>query len=179
MKVSNRHLLAVLAFAWVFSSRPVNGAVTLNPGNNIQSIVNANANNTTFIFSAGTYSKQSIVPKAGDVFDGQSVAILDGGNRTARAFGGTATNVTIKNLTIQHYSSTLQNAAVDCGSGNAWTVTNCIIQLNASVGVKFGNNSRIVNNQLVSNGEEGFAGGGGGWLMKNNQINNNKPVEGK
>ena len=173
MKRIHRCLLVALAFASAFSSNSAKGAVTLYPGNNIQSIVNANPNNTTFIFSAGTYTNQSIVPKAGDVFDGQNVGILDGGNTTTRAFGGTAGNVTIQNLTIQHYNSALQYAAVDCEFGNAWTVSNCIIQLNASVGVNFGNNSLIINNQLNSNGEEGFAGGGSGWLMKNNQINNN------
>ena len=173
MKASNCHLLAALAFAWAFSFTPANGAVTLHPGDTIQSAVNANPSNTTFIFSAGTYTRQSIVPKAGNVFEGQSVGILDGGNQTTRAFGGAASNVTIKNLTIQHYNSALQNAAVDCASGNAWTVTNCLIQSNASVGVKVGNNSRIINNRLNSNGQEGFAGGGGGWLMKSNQINNN------
>lgn len=173
MKAGNCHLVVALAFAWAFSSYSAEGAVTLHPGDNIQSIVNANANDTTFIFSAGTYSNQSIVPNTGDVFDGQSVATLDGGNTTTRAFGGTAGSVTIKNLTIQHYNSARQNAAVDCGFGNAWTVTNCIIQLNASVGVNLGTNSLILNNQLNGNGEEGFAGGGSGWLMKKNQINNN------
>ena len=173
MKASNCQLLAALAFAWAFGSGSADGAVNLRPGDNIQSIVNANPSNTTFVFSAGIYSRQSIVPKAGNVFDGQSVATLDGGNQTTRAFGGTATNVTIRNLTIQRYNSASQNDAVDCASGNAWTITNCIIQSNASVGVKVGNNSRIINNRLNSNGQEGFAGGGGGWLMKSNQINNN------
>jgi len=172
-KTINCHLLVALAFAWVFSSNSAKGAVTLHPSDNIQSIVNANPINTTFIFSAGSYTNQSIVPKAGDVFDGQSVGILDGGNTASRAFGGTAANVTIQNLTIQHYNSALQYATVDCEFGNAWTVTNCIIQSNASVGVNFGTNSLIINNQINSNGEEGFAGGGSGWLMKNNQINNN------
>ena len=173
MKACNCQLLAVLAFVWTFSFKSADGAVNLRPGDNIQSMVNANPGNSTFLFSAGTYSRQSIVPKTGNVFDGQGVAILDGGNQTTRAFGGTASNVTIKNLTIQRYNSASQNAAVDCASGNAWTVTNCLIQFNASVGVKVGNNSRIINNRLDSNSQAGFSGGGGGWLMKNNQINNN------
>ena len=119
MKASNWHLLAALAFAWAFSSKSADGAVTLRPGDNIQSIVNANASNTTFMFLPGSYSGQSIVPKAGDVFDGQSVAILDGGNQTTKAFGGTAGNVTIRNLTIQRYNSALRNAAVDCKRAHA------------------------------------------------------------
>jgi parallel beta-helix repeat protein len=173
MTLVHRHPLAFLAFALASTPNLANGSVTLHPGDNIQSQVDADPGATTFVFAPGTYTNQSIVPKAGDVFDGQGVGILDGGNTATRAFGGSAANVTIMNLTIQHYNSTLQHAAVDCEFGNAWTVTNCIIQSNTSVGVNFGNNSRILNNWLVSNGEEGFAGGGAGWLVQNNQINNN------
>ncbi len=173
MKTTHFRLRTALALAWALGAISASGAVTLHPGDNIQALVTANPNNTTFVFSAGTYTNQSIIPKAGDVFDGQAVATLDGANAATRAFGGTVGNVTIKNLTIQHYSSALQSAAVDCGLGNAWTVSNCVVQLNTSVGLNFGTNSVIVNNQLNGNGVEGFSGAGNGWLMKNNQINNN------
>ncbi len=172
MKASHCLFLAGV-FACLLSSNIVEGAVTLHPGDNIQSMVNANGNNTTFIFSAGTYTNQNITPKAGDIFDGQGVAMLYGSNVTTRAFGGAVANVTIQNLTIQNYSSASKNAAVDCSGGSGWIVSNCVIQLNASVGVKFGTNSLIINNQISANGEEGFAGGGSGWSVKNNLINYN------
>src|SRR5262245_2668444 len=129
MKASH-HFLAGLALVWALGASWTSGAVTLHPGDDIQSIVDANTNNTTYIFSAGTYSNQCIVPKTGDVFDGQSVATLDGANTATNSFGGAATNVTIRNLTIQRYNSALSNAAVDCGLGNAWIVTNCIVRSN-------------------------------------------------
>ena len=65
-------LLAVLP-AW--SQTPT---ITLSPGMNIQKSVNANPENTTFLFQPGTYRLQSIQPKNGDVFIGQSNAILNG-----------------------------------------------------------------------------------------------------
>lgn len=52
--------------------------VTLLPGANIQSAVNANTANTTFILTAGTYRLQSIAPKDGDSFIGQNNPVLTG-----------------------------------------------------------------------------------------------------
>ena len=147
--------------------------LTLNPGDNVQTQVNLNPAGTVFLFNPGSYDLQSIVPKAGNVFDGQGWATLDGKNTTKTAFRGTASNVTIQNLTIQNYNSDLQKAVVDAEFGNAWTIRNNTIASNFSVGVNFGNNSQVIGNQLINNGQAGFAGGGGGWLVENNLISNN------
>ncbi len=147
--------------------------VTLNRGDTIQLKVDANPPGTVFMFTEGTYIKQSIIPKDSNVFDGNNVAVLDGASFTPRAFGGKAKNVTLKNLTIQYYNSPLQHAAVDAEFGDAWIIKDNIIQFNNSVGVNFGNNSQVTGNMLINNGESGFGGGGHGWLMENNQINNN------
>ncbi|HET7213502.1 MAG TPA: right-handed parallel beta-helix repeat-containing protein [Terriglobia bacterium] len=50
----------------------------LNPGDNIQAAVNNSPTGTTFILAPGVYRMQIVVPKAGDVFSGESGAILDG-----------------------------------------------------------------------------------------------------
>jgi hypothetical protein len=52
--------------------------VQLNPWDSIQGAVNANASGTTFILNPGIYRLQSVVPKDGDVFSGQTGAILNG-----------------------------------------------------------------------------------------------------
>jgi hypothetical protein len=52
--------------------------VQLYPGNDIQAAVNANPSGTTFILNPGTYRLQRLVPKDGDVFSGQTGAILNG-----------------------------------------------------------------------------------------------------
>src|SRR5208337_247458 len=55
--------------------------VTLSPGANIQSAVNANPNGTAFILQTGVYRMQSVVPKQGDSFTGQTGADLNGSQR--------------------------------------------------------------------------------------------------
>jgi parallel beta-helix repeat protein len=52
--------------------------VTLSPGANIQSAVNANPDGTTFILQPGVYRMQAVVPKTGDTFTGQTGADLNG-----------------------------------------------------------------------------------------------------
>jgi hypothetical protein len=58
--------------------------VTLNPGDNIQSIINSNAAGTTYYFNAGTYRLQSISAKSGDTYlgatdsSGNRMAVLNG-----------------------------------------------------------------------------------------------------
>src|SRR6185369_17431386 len=55
-------------------------AVTLNPGDNVQSAVDANPAGSTFLLNAGVYRMQSIVPKDGDIFLG---SFDSNGNRTS------------------------------------------------------------------------------------------------
>jgi hypothetical protein len=59
-------------------AQPQTLTVTLSPGANVQSIVNANPENTTFLFQPGIYRLQSIQPKNGDSFVGQNNPILSG-----------------------------------------------------------------------------------------------------
>ncbi|TAM84375.1 MAG: hypothetical protein EPN47_01950, partial [Acidobacteria bacterium] len=52
--------------------------IQLSPGDDIQAAINANPAGSTFTLAPGLYRMQSVVPKAGDVFSGQTGAILDG-----------------------------------------------------------------------------------------------------
>lgn len=52
--------------------------IQLNPGDDIQTAVNNNPTGTTFTLAPGVYRMQIVVPKAGDVFSGQSGAVLNG-----------------------------------------------------------------------------------------------------
>ncbi|HZU29126.1 MAG TPA: right-handed parallel beta-helix repeat-containing protein [Bryobacteraceae bacterium] len=67
--------LCVMLAGSVFTAM---ASVFIAPGTNIQSVVNANPAGTTFILQSGTFRMQSVVPKNGDVFTGQSGAILNG-----------------------------------------------------------------------------------------------------
>lgn len=55
-----------------------NSFVTIHPGNNIQSLVNANPEGTNFILKKGTHRLQQIQPKNGNGFFGEPGAILSG-----------------------------------------------------------------------------------------------------
>lgn len=66
------------ALSLILLAISAHGQVILNPGDNIQTQVNANPANTVFILSGGTYANQSVVPKSGDQFIGESGATLDG-----------------------------------------------------------------------------------------------------
>jgi parallel beta-helix repeat protein len=52
--------------------------ITLSPGANIQSAVNAYPGGTAFILLPGVYRMQAVVPKSGDSFTGQAGADLNG-----------------------------------------------------------------------------------------------------
>ena len=52
--------------------------VTLSPGENIESAVAAAPQGTTFVLLPGVYRMQSVQPKNGDIFNGQTGVILNG-----------------------------------------------------------------------------------------------------
>lgn len=54
------------------------GEITLNPGDNVQAAVQKASSGTTFHLKAGTYRFQSIIPKDGDTFVGESGTVLTG-----------------------------------------------------------------------------------------------------
>jgi hypothetical protein len=130
--------------------------VTLTPGSSIQNAVNANSTGTTFCLQAGTYARQSVVPKTGNKFIGALGAVLDGQNATARAFDGTASNVVIQNLVIQNYTAPAQDAPVHGNSGNGWTVKNNEIRNNAGAGLMIGDNMLAQGNSIHHNLQEGY-----------------------
>lgn len=54
------------------------GGITLNPGDDIQAVVNANPEGTTFNLNPGIYRLQTILPKNSDSFIGAPGAVLNG-----------------------------------------------------------------------------------------------------
>lgn len=52
--------------------------VTLNPGDDVRSVVDANPPGTTYRFKAGLYREVRISPKAGDIYEGEPGSILSG-----------------------------------------------------------------------------------------------------
>jgi len=58
-------------------------AVDIYPGTSIQSVVNSNSAGTTYVLKSGVHRLQTIVPKTGDVYQGESGTILSGAQQLA------------------------------------------------------------------------------------------------
>ena len=245
-------ILQVLA-----TDAPGASVAKLQPGDDIQAVVDAHPAGTVYVFGPGTYRLQAIVPKTGDVFDGKGAAVLNGsrlltefqrnGNLwvaagqtraigrhkaseckkgfprcahpedvylddkpllhvdkldkvgpgkwyfdyaankaylgddpaghkveisvTVRAFGGKASGVTVQNLTVEKYAA--NSSAIDAEYGKDWVVKNNLVRLNHSVAVNAGNNSRILGNRLLQNGQQGFDGSGKNYVIEGNEIADN------
>jgi parallel beta-helix repeat protein len=144
--------------------------VRLSPGANIQTAVNNNPTGTTFSLAAGTYLYQTVTPKDGDVFVGDAGAILNGGDRAITAFTGTAKNVTIRNLIIEHYKPGAQKPAVAADATTNWLIQGNEFRYNDGMGVHTGKNTRVLNNNFHHNAQLGLGGQGDSVLVQGNEI---------
>ena len=153
--------------------------VTIRPGESIQAKVNANPAGTKFLLKAGTYARQRVVPKSGNVFLGEEGAILDGQGAVQYAFDRGnkpyPNNVTIDNLIIEHYNSPDQMGAIVAGTSRAlsttgWVVQNCEVRYNEHGGIKLGNKMKVLNNYVHHNKQIGISGSGDSVLVEGNEI---------
>lgn len=89
----------------------------------------------------------------GDNPAGQTIEM----SKTASAINSTATGVTIKGLTIQHFASNGQSGALIAG-GDGWTITGNTAQWNHALGIYLSNsdNSTVSNNKISNNGQLGM-----------------------
>jgi Right handed beta helix region len=78
LKELSRYAHIVIPLCALLLPVATHAQVTLNPGDNVQAIVNAHPAGTTYVFSPGLYRMQSISPKAGDTYIGQPGAVLNG-----------------------------------------------------------------------------------------------------
>jgi parallel beta-helix repeat protein len=153
--------------------------VTVLPGQSIQAAVNANPAGTTFILKAGTHTRQSVIPKSGDVFLGEPGTVLDGqGVAYAFSKGGAPypSNVTIKGLKVTGYKPSMQSAAIYAGGyypnegTTGWVIDGNEVSDTGEYGIRLGNNSRVVNNNVHHNNRLNIAGSANNALVENNEI---------
>lgn len=151
------------------------GSIILTAGQSIQSAVDAHAAGATFYLKAGTYHQQSVIPKDGMTFIGETGAILDGDNTTAKAFSGKASHVTINHLVVQHYNSALSSGAIqgDWNVSTGWVVENCEVRENHAAGVYITDNIIVRNNFIHNNGQIGILGKGNGAYLTGNEVSYN------
>ena len=89
---------------------------------------------------------------------------------TQRAFGGTASNVTIQGLVIEKYANFLQQGVIDPTTAPSWVVQDNEVRLNHGEGVRIGPNARILRNNIHHMGMVGVAGFANGALVEGNEI---------
>ena len=159
---------------------PTGPTVTLEPGQNIQSAVDANPGGTVFLLRPGTYLNQRIVPKKGNVFYGQPGAVLDGTNTTAYAFdlGGSPypDSVRIHGLKITGYASSSTQGAIRSTPGGrgvgprGWVVDSNEVSYNAAVGILVGMGMHVFGNNVHHNGQLGLGGNPDNSVVENNEL---------
>ncbi|MGH8825059.1 MAG: right-handed parallel beta-helix repeat-containing protein [Jiangellaceae bacterium] len=166
-------------------SAPPADAVAVSTAQSLADVVAAHPGPTTYWLSPGTHrigtgQYDQVVPDAGDTFIGAPGAILDGRRENRYAFGGDASNVTIRFLTVQNFGSAGDNnneGVVNHDSAKGWTVSSSTIQNNAGAGVMLGSGNRLIGNCLRDNGQYGFnaysADGVTDVVLDGNEISGN------
>ncbi|HEV7991880.1 MAG TPA: right-handed parallel beta-helix repeat-containing protein [Gemmatimonadaceae bacterium] len=154
--------------------------ITVMAGQSIQAAVDANTSGTTFLLKAGTHVRQSVVPKPGDVFRGETGTVLDGQNVTTFAFRGWngtrwVDDVTLRHFTITRYVPPKQDGAISAGEAmttatTGWVLDSLEVSYNANLGVRIGNRMRLTNSNLHHNGTINVGGIGVAVLIEGNQI---------
>jgi hypothetical protein len=139
------------------------GAITVPAGDNENFNFDRKA---TFWFASGTHTLgtgeySQIDPVSGSTFIGAPGAVLDGRHKNHYAFGGSATNVTIKNLTIEYFgfnsADNQQEGVVNHDSAAYWTITRSSIAANAGAGVMIGSHDILSYDCVKQNAQYGVS----------------------
>jgi len=166
------------------STAPV-GAIVVPAGDNTALTPNWNGNgfsqqNKTFWFAPGVHTVGNdqfaqIIPGSGSTYIGAPGAIIDGQKINEKAFTGTASNVTIKYLTIRNFQTPHDQGTVNGDAGSGWVVSNNTMTMNNGAAIFAADNNVVSYNCLKDNGQYGFqtAGGTVKALLDHNEISGN------
>ena len=86
------------------------------------------------------------------------------------AFESHASDVVIRNLTVEKYGSPAQDGAIHAREGARWTIENCEVRLNSGGGISAGTGTRVHNCDIHHNGQIGISGNGNDILIEGNRI---------
>lgn len=140
-------------------SRAPKGAVSVPAGTDASPL---DQPDTTYWFAPGTHTLRAAEysqfrPGQGDTYIGAPGAVLDGQGRHPFAIAGTAPNVTVEYLTIEHFTPPGQQAAVNQGGQPGWHVHNVTVVRNTpGAGVMLGSHNVLTGSCLADNGQYGF-----------------------
>lgn len=117
---------------------------------------------TTYWFAPGVHTLPSarysaFRPAAGDTYLGAPGAVLDGQGLHPSAIAGTAPDVTVAYLTIEHFAPPGQEAAVNQGGQPGWSIHNVsIVDNTPGAGAMLGSHDVLSWSCLADNGQYGF-----------------------
>jgi parallel beta-helix repeat protein len=99
---------------------------------------------------------------------------------TPHAFRGDASNVTIRDLTIEKYATPAQLGAIqatlgdDSPLGKGWSIVRTEVRLNHGAGIRLGDETTVTDSYIHDNGQLGLvANGGSGSVVENSLIAHN------
>jgi parallel beta-helix repeat protein len=141
------------------------GAVVVSTTQNLEDLSAKSPAGTTFYLTAGTHKLgggafTQVIPKQGNRYIGAPGAVIDGSNSNRYAFTGYATDVQIKNLTIQNFGTprgTNDEGVVNHNAATGWTVEGSTIRNNSGAGLMVGTRNVVRGNCLQNNGQYGFS----------------------
>jgi len=148
------------------------GSVAINPGDNIQSKVDANPTGTTFCLKAGTHTGQHVVPEANNSFIGEYGAVMSGNNSVPQAFtGGGGDDVLIKNLIIENYAAPLGKGTIEgINESWGWNIENIEVRDGRGGGTQASNYWTIKDSYIHHMGQIGITGAGAHITYEHNEV---------
>ncbi|RVU15004.1 right-handed parallel beta-helix repeat-containing protein [Streptomyces antnestii] len=161
------------------------GAVTVDPAviGDLAAKTENSPPNTTFWLRPGKHRLDpdryaQVVPKEGDRYLGAPGAVLDGGKKNQYAFAGTARDVIIRYLTVQHFVAPPDEGVVNHDSADGWVIEHATVQDNSGAGLMAGARQQVRANCLRDNGQYGMnaykaEGPLGGLVIEGNEIAGN------
>ena len=134
--------------------------------------------NTVYWFAPGTHTLANgqftqIIPASGDTFIGAPGAVIDGRRQNLYAFTQSASDVTIRYLTIEYFGAPGDNggqSVINGSAGSGWRIDHVTVRDNAGAGVMLGSGNVLAYSCLEDNGEYGFQAGGSHITVDHDEI---------
>jgi parallel beta-helix repeat protein len=195
--VPTRIMIAVIAVlsltvAMTSTIRPVSAQsfVTINVGDDVQSLVDSYSEGTTFTFAPGTHYGVQVHPKDGQTFTAtEGTVVLDGNGAVKPAFSSwkRSRDITISNLEITNYATPDYTGVIDARSQTwftddwmehtNWRIDNVHLHHNngggRSTAINVGSGTTVTNSVISRNEGTAIYGNGRDILIENNLITGN------
>ncbi|WP_028849188.1 right-handed parallel beta-helix repeat-containing protein [Thermocrispum municipale] len=140
-------------------AKPPKGATVVPAGDNAD--FDFTQPGTTYWFASGVHTLgddefAQIGPGDDASYIGAPGAVLDGRKVNRYAFGGQASGVTIKYLTVRNFVAPHNEGVVNHDSGDRWTIEHTTLIRNKGAAMMAGSGQRIVGNCVAHNGQYGL-----------------------